>query len=227
MTRSYLYRWTEKDTGMWYIGSRYANGCHPDDGYICSSKHVKPLILKNPSGWHREILVIGEPKYIRNLEANYLKVLDAAKDIMSYNKSNGNGSFHTAGLPVSEKHKKRLREDNPSFREDVKQKLRIAGLSRDVSHLHSEESQRKRSEGQKMAWANGKYAGVGFKVGEENIAKRSDIRDKISSALKNVKGTRMTGKKHSLETKLKMAESRRLYWQKKRENANTLTMVKE
>lgn len=56
MTLAYVYKWTELATGKWYVGARGARGCHPDDGYICSSKVVKPLILANPDGWKREIL---------------------------------------------------------------------------------------------------------------------------------------------------------------------------
>ena len=91
MTTAFLYKWTEISTGMWYRGSRTAKNCHPDDGYICSSKIVKPKILANPSDWVREIECIGESKYILELEAKYLKTLDARNDPMSYNQHNGNG----------------------------------------------------------------------------------------------------------------------------------------
>ena len=53
---------------MWYEGSRSEKGCHPKDGYICSSDIVKPMITEDSSDWSREILVIGEPKYIRKLD---------------------------------------------------------------------------------------------------------------------------------------------------------------
>ena len=213
MTKAYLYRWTEIATGKWYIGSRYAKNCHPDDGYICSSKVVKPLILSNPSGWSREVLVIGTPTDMRELESKYLTILNAAKDPLSYNIRNGSGSFHTLGRKISEKHMKRMKENNPSFKPEVKEKLRAFGLKRDNSHLYSQEALLKKSEGMKKAWAEGKYKNVGFKSGEENIAKRQDIREKISESLKNIKGSRMAGKTHSEETKLKMAEARRRYWE--------------
>lgn len=93
MTRAYLYKWTEKTTGKWYIGSRSRKGCHPNDGYICSSKVVKPMIKECPDNWIREVLVIGHPKYIVELEANYLKALDAKNDCMSYNQCNGFGDI--------------------------------------------------------------------------------------------------------------------------------------
>jgi hypothetical protein len=85
---AFLYRWTQKSTGMWYEGSRTERGCHPNDGYLCSSDVVKPMLLENQQDWSREILVIGEPKYIRKLETTRLKSLDAKNDPMSYNQSN-------------------------------------------------------------------------------------------------------------------------------------------
>lgn len=97
MTVAYLYEWTEISTGKWYVGSRTRKNCHPDDRYICSSRVVKEKILKNPNNWNRKILVIGEPKYIRNLEALYLNRLNAATNSKSYNQNNADGKFHTIG----------------------------------------------------------------------------------------------------------------------------------
>jgi hypothetical protein len=87
-TTAFLYRWTELSTGKWYIGSRTAKYCHPDDGYICSSKIVAPLISANRNDWRREILATGEPKYIALFETQFLTLLDAKRDSMSYNQVN-------------------------------------------------------------------------------------------------------------------------------------------
>lgn len=96
-TFAYLYRWTQKSTGMWYEGSQTERGCHPEDGYICSSKTVKPMITENLEDWTREILIIGEPSYIRKLEERRLNDLDAKNDPMSYNEDNADGKFTTTG----------------------------------------------------------------------------------------------------------------------------------
>ena len=98
-TKAYLYKWIEISTGRWYIGARYANGCHPDDGYICTSKIVKPMILENKENWRREILCIGNPEDIVKLESDYLTALDAKNDPMSFNKHNGDGKFSSLGKP--------------------------------------------------------------------------------------------------------------------------------
>lgn len=98
-TRAYLYKWTELSTGKWYIGARYANGCDPNDGYICSSRIVKPMVLENINNWQRQILCIGDPEYIVKLEADYLTMSDAKSDPMSFNKHNGDGKFSNLGKP--------------------------------------------------------------------------------------------------------------------------------
>jgi hypothetical protein len=96
-TIAFLYRWTQLSTGMWYEGSRTRKGCHPEDGYICSSKTVKPMILKNKNDWVRNVLVIGESKYILELESTRLNQLDAKNDPMSFNMHNGDGKFSMLG----------------------------------------------------------------------------------------------------------------------------------
>lgn len=131
MTRAYLYKWTELSTGKWYIGSRTAKDCHPDDGYICSSKYVKPLILANPANWVREILVISDRKYIRELETAYLKSLNAVKDTQSYNKHYGGATFTNDGSPTSEETKKKISdslkgERNPNYGKPCSEKRREA-----------------------------------------------------------------------------------------------------
>ena len=96
-TIAYVYKWTYKPTYKWYIGSRTAKGCNPDDGYICSSKIVKPMIKSNPDEWIREIIATGKPEEMRELEAELLDLFDAKNDTRSFNMHNGDGKFTTAG----------------------------------------------------------------------------------------------------------------------------------
>jgi len=119
-TQAFVYKWIELDTGKWYIGSRTSKGCHIHDGYLCSSKIVKPMILANPSNWKREILVIGEPQYIRELEEKYLTTYNAAADSISYNQHNANAKFNGAcrkGIKESEelKKKKSIRQTGKKY----------------------------------------------------------------------------------------------------------------
>jgi hypothetical protein len=101
-TKAYLYKWTHLPTNKWYIGSRTKKGCYPGDGYICSSKVVKPMILENANHWLREILLIGDPLYIREMENALLIKLDAKHCLASFNQHNGDGKFTTVGIAVSE-----------------------------------------------------------------------------------------------------------------------------
>lgn len=84
----FVYRWTHIPTGKWYIGSRTAKNCHPDDGYICSSKYVKPLILSNPDEWEREIITYGSAQWMRIVEFNLLQVADIKNNSLSLNRGN-------------------------------------------------------------------------------------------------------------------------------------------
>lgn len=96
-TRAFVYRWTHIPTGKWYVGSRTAVGSHPEDGYYCSSRTVKAEIQQKPSEWKREILAIGEPREMLELEARYLTNINAKQDPKSYNLHNGDGNFSTLG----------------------------------------------------------------------------------------------------------------------------------
>ena len=96
-TTAYVYRWTHIPTGKWYVGSRTAKGSHPNDGYFCSSREVKPLIQSNPSEWKREILATGEPFAMLSYEVQYLTNANAKNDPMSFNRHNGDGKFTTLG----------------------------------------------------------------------------------------------------------------------------------
>jgi hypothetical protein len=108
LTQAFLYKWTEKSTNKWYIGSRTAIGCHPDDGYICSSKIVNPKIKENPADWVREILCLDEPEYILDLEMRYLRTYKVRKDPMSYNDCVTKPPVHNK--PHSEATKQKIRE---------------------------------------------------------------------------------------------------------------------
>lgn len=94
---AFVYKWTHIPTGKWYVGSRIAKGCHINDGYICSSREVKPLILKNTIDWKREIIDIGDSSHMYELEIFILQETDAKNNTMSFNRHNGNGKFTTLG----------------------------------------------------------------------------------------------------------------------------------
>lgn len=102
-SQAFVYKWIHKPTGMWYIGSRTAKGCHINDGYICSSKIVKPMILEKPEEWERYILHTGTPQDMRKMETKILVELNAKKNMMSFNRNNADGNPCGGRIPGSTK----------------------------------------------------------------------------------------------------------------------------
>jgi uncharacterized protein RhaS with RHS repeats len=112
MTIAYIYKWVHLPTSKWYIGVRTKKGCHPDDGYICSSKIVKPLIESFPTEWQREILYTGTPDEMLKLESCILTDQDAKNNVNSYNLQNGDGNFTTTGITMPEAWVEKIRKGN-------------------------------------------------------------------------------------------------------------------
>ena len=106
MEQAYVYKWTHIPTMMWYVGSRTSKNAHPNDGYICSSKYVNPMIKSNPSDWTREIIEVGTAQAMKDLEAEILQLFDAAGDPRSFNKNNAkpNGGWN-AGITGEQHHR--------------------------------------------------------------------------------------------------------------------------
>ena len=112
MTTAYIYKWTHLPTSKWYIGVRTKQGCHPNDGYICSSKIVKPLIETSPAEWRREILHTGTLEEMIKMETTILTELDAKNNKNSYNLQNGDGKFTTAGMIMPKEWKNKISKGN-------------------------------------------------------------------------------------------------------------------
>jgi len=172
MQTAFLYRWNEASTGMWYVGSRTAKNCHPDDGYICSSKHVKPLIEANPKNWNREILLIASPVYVREMEAKYLLALNASDDKLSYNRHNGDMKFHTIGSKLSEEHKRKISAKGRTHSEATKVKMRekrIGSKNPFFGKTHTPEYAQQ----------------ISVRMQTNNPAKKAEVRQKLSVIFAN------------------------------------------
>ena len=98
---AFIYVWIHY-TGRYYVG--YHTGT-TDDGYITSSKIVKPLIQSNPTHWHREIISYGTTEQMIYLEQKLLTTLDARNCDKAYNQHNGNGLFRFKGHTDESKRK--------------------------------------------------------------------------------------------------------------------------
>lgn len=148
-TIAYLYKWTELTTNRWYIGSRTKQGCHPNDGYICSSRTVKPLILEHKEQWVRTILCLGTPEYIVDLETRLLTAVDAKNDPLSYNQHNGDGKFTSLGRPCTFKGKKLGPQSD-----EAKMKRSIALKGKNLG---------------KVPWNKGKTGGTAWNKGKVGV----------------------------------------------------------
>ena len=99
MTTAYVYKWTHLPTMMWYVGSRTRKNCHPNDGYICSSKLIKPLILKNIHEWKRDIIDFGTVEEMFDLESQILqKILNPLLEMPKPISSNYSSSPNNIGI---------------------------------------------------------------------------------------------------------------------------------
>lgn len=220
----FVYIWTNSDTQQYYIGSRTAKNCHPDDGYICSSKIAKPLIMENPEQWVREILYIGEDaKEVITKETEILMERDCKNDKLSLNMHNGDGNFSNAGCIMSEESKAKMSKSK---------KGRPSPLKGRKGHPMSDEAKEKLSKSKKGTIASDETrakisaANMGRTPTEETRKKLSDAKKgrivsedtckRISEAKKGHVPTvearakisaANTGSKRSDETKAKMSSA--------------------
>lgn len=88
MYEAFIYKWTNKTTGKYYIG--YHKGT-PDDGYISSGKTFLAAYEKDPDNFYREILLFGKKEYCREIESKL--ILQAIK-IDGYSKIYNRTSRH-------------------------------------------------------------------------------------------------------------------------------------
>lgn len=101
---AFVYKWTHIPSLMFYIGFHKGS---PDDGYICSSRKVKPMILANPVDWKREIVAFGSKEEMYELETTILRTFDLARDRRCFNKHNNERRFFHC-QPHSEETKAKL-----------------------------------------------------------------------------------------------------------------------
>lgn len=174
----FVYKWTQISTGKWYIGSHTSKSAHSEDGYICGSKIVKPMIKEYPEDWTRIILETGSKEEILILEHEILKCLNAAQSEYSYNMSNGYGTFSNAGRlasnitrqKLSKIHKNRIFTDIHRKRisdakigipksEEHRLKLSISNIGQNKGSFKSEETKSKISKCKK-----------GISIGKQSIS---------------------------------------------------------
>lgn len=160
MNTAYVYKWTHLPTLKWYVGSRTTKKAHPDDGYICSSKIVKTMINANPAEWKREIIDIGEPLSMYDLESEILQTTDAAADSRSFNQHNNNGKWTFTGRQHSDKTRARMASVDRSATYTEERNKKISESN--TGHVPSDETRK--------LWSVQRR---GVKQSPEHIAKRA------------------------------------------------------
>ena len=138
----FVYYWENKITGQWYIGSRTAAGCHINDGYICSSKIAKPLIMAKPDEWARTILFEHEdPKVVIAKETELLMEFDAAHDALALNRHNGGLNFSTAGNTLTADHRSKISacQIGRKHTDETREKMSVSKTGR----KHTDETKKK------------------------------------------------------------------------------------
>lgn len=143
MNTSYVYKWTHLPSMKWYIGVRYAKDCHPNDGYICSSKIVKPMILENKNDWKREIISIGSKQSMRNLEQDILTLMDAKNDPRSFNQTNagvpkGWDIPWNKGLPKEQSHRYGKPSGMAGKTQSEKQRKIVGAMSKEKNKIQAQ-----------------------------------------------------------------------------------------
>lgn len=136
-SHGYVYKWTELSTKKWYIGCRSAKNCHVNDGYICSSRTVKPLITNNPENWIREILWIGDREITPTVESLFLSENNAANNDESYNLHNSDGKWNNTGrrMPQTKEHikKRTSKRIGTSYSEESRKKMSASAKNKIVT----------------------------------------------------------------------------------------------
>jgi hypothetical protein len=145
MTIAYVYKWTHIPTLKWYVGSRTATNCHPDDGYICHSKDIKPLIVENSIEWSREIIATGTQQEMYELETTILSTLDAKNDPRSFNKHNNDGIFVSWGDKHPNKNSINAKKISDSLTGIPKSKESILKMSQSLKALGDNHPSRKQA----------------------------------------------------------------------------------
>jgi hypothetical protein len=171
----YVYKLTHTPSLKWYVGSRTAKKCHPQDGYMGSSKVVSQLVKSNPSEWEKTIVATGSKEEMLELETEILQTLDAKNDKRSFNQHNNDG------LPmplVSEPWNKGKKTAKWSEERKLQRSLSMTGKTSNAKGSKwSDESKKLRSE-------VGNDAHIGMKRSDETKQKQSEARVKIEAEKK-------------------------------------------
>jgi len=184
---AFVYCLTDHAKNMIYVGWHKGS---VDDGYLCSSKTVLEEHIKRPNDFTRRIIAEGSVDDMVSLESSILEAANAKSDPTFYNMHNGMGKY------VLKAHTK-----------EAKEKIARSKIGKKRPDL----SERNRSENNPA-----KLGLCGRNTGGElnPMYGRSHTEKSIKLMSENRKGKGRAPK--SKETKRKMSEARKRYWEMKR-----------
>ena len=226
----FVYIWYDRKHKRFYVGSHWGN---EDDGYVCSSTWMIAAYARRPKDFKRRILTrVNDRKALREEEFRWLSFIKPHELKTRYY------NLKTKACETWPE-KSRLRvaklkeETGYAFTPEHREALAAAQLGK----VQSDESKAKRSESLRKAHAEGRHTGMRGKKWDDIATpeQRAEKARKISESLTGKPlsdshkqkimdsgfGQHWKGKTRSEETKAKMAEARRLYWEKKRQAINT------
>lgn len=218
----FVYIWYDRKHKRYYIGCHWG---HENDGYICSSTWMRNAYNRRKDDFKRKIiqtnitnreeLLLTEYRYLQMIKDSEIgkRYYNLTKYLNGHWTSDGN-KLITVGekisaapdraRKISEAHKGKKHSD------ETKNKLKIINTGKKLS----EETKKKISENH-----NRDYSNPIFKEKMSNAAKSrsEETRSKISENNKRLQAEGkigMKGRKHSDETKQKMAEAARNRYKK-------------
>lgn len=232
---TFVYCWTDHKTHKLYVGMHKGR---PDDGYISSSKHLLKEYHLRPQDFTREVLTRNTYEVCRDFEVAVIKAM-FAQSVPCYNLNAAGAILYTPeirekisqthkGKVISAEHIEAIKQWNRTERkpasDETREKIRQKKLGVKRGAL-SEEWRRKISEAGKGLK---RPEGFGAAITARQLGKK---RRPLTEEEKEKQRIAHTGRKHtpetleklkaakanmSVETKAKMSEARKRYWEQKR-----------
>ncbi len=160
---AFVYCWTDHKTSKLYVGSHKGR---VDDGYVCSSKHMKEEYNKRPADFSRQIVAIGDVDSMRKLEAAILKSVKAKTNESFYNKHENDKLFfdgwakgtmsasHRAnisaakrGKKISKEHAEKLHAGRKNSKNSAEHNAKIREAQ--LGSTHTDDTKKKMSDAKK------------------------------------------------------------------------------
>jgi hypothetical protein len=192
---AFVYCWTDKKTNMLYVGSHKGS---IDDGYVCSSKYMMEEYYKRPEDFSRQIVARGRFEDIRSLESVILKSVHARINEQFYNMHENDGKFYLKFH--TEEAKRKISNGNAgNIRPDLSERNKQGQSSSSIEKMV------------KTRRANGSYDSERNPMYGKQHTEEVKRKMSLSRLGKNKEPK-------SEETKRKMSEARKKYWETKRGN---------